>query len=71
MAEQQLDGADIGAGFQQMDREGVPHGMRRDRLADAGELAGLLAGKFDGLLLIGCPDISPANSQPFGRTARQ
>ena len=33
MTEQQLDGAQIGAGLQQMDGEGVAQGMRRDRLA--------------------------------------
>ena len=33
MAEQQLDGAQIGAGFQQMDGEGVAKRMRRDRFS--------------------------------------
>ena len=35
MAKQQLNGAHVGAGFQQMDREGVAHGMRRDRFGNA------------------------------------
>ena len=48
MAEQQLDGAQIGAGFQQVNGEGVAQRMRRDRLADAGPLTGLPAGAFDG-----------------------
>ena len=48
MAEQQLNGADIGAGFQQVDGEGVPQRMRAYRLADAGDAAGFLAGEFDG-----------------------
>ena len=38
MPEQQLDGAQIGAGLQQMNREGVAQRMRRDRLADAAPL---------------------------------
>src|SRR5947209_15676459 len=32
-----------------MDGEGVPHRMRTDRLADAGDAPGLLAGELDGV----------------------
>ena len=38
MTEQQLDGAQIGTGLQQMDGEGVTQGMRRDRLGDVRSL---------------------------------
>ena len=48
MAEQQLDGAQIGAGFQQVNREGVAQRMRRDRLADAALRPDLPAGAIDG-----------------------
>ena len=37
VAEQQLDGAHVGAGFQQVDREGVAQRMRGDRLGEAGQ----------------------------------
>ena len=48
MTEQQLDGAEIGAGLQQMNGEGVAQGMRRDRFADAALLPHLPAGAIDG-----------------------
>jgi hypothetical protein len=48
MTEQQLDGAQIGAGLQQMNGERVTQRMRRDRFGDAGSLKGLTAGEFDG-----------------------
>src|SRR6516164_1792947 len=38
MAEQQLNGADIGTGFKQMDGERMSQRMRRDRLSKAGKL---------------------------------
>lgn len=44
MAEQQLNGADVGAGFQEMDREGVPQRMGRNRLGNPGSPMGLPAG---------------------------
>jgi len=47
VAEQQLDGAQVGAGFQQMDREGVAQRMRGDRLGEAGETVRLAAGVAD------------------------
>ena len=48
VAEQQLDGPDIRAGFQQMNRESVAQRMGSNRLADAREPPSLLAGQFDG-----------------------
>ena len=48
MAEQQLDGAQIGAGFQQVNGEGVAQGVRRDRPGDARPLARLAAGGLHG-----------------------
>ena len=47
MAEQQLNRADIGSGFQQMHSERVAQRMGGNRLADAGTTASLLAGLFD------------------------
>jgi hypothetical protein len=35
MTEQQLDGPHVGAVLEQMDREGVAQGMRRDGFGDA------------------------------------
>ena len=37
VAEQQLNGPDIGAGFQQMNSKCVPQRMGRNRFADAGD----------------------------------
>ena len=48
MAEQQLNGTDICAGFEEMNRESVPESMRRDRLAVARKLARFLTGEFNG-----------------------
>jgi hypothetical protein len=36
VAEQRLDGAEIGVVLKEMGREGMPEGVRRDRLSDAG-----------------------------------
>ena len=49
MAEQQLNGSDIGAGFKQMHSECVAKRMGRDRLAKAGKLMRLRARLFDGV----------------------
>ena len=43
MTKQQLDGAHVGAGFQQMDGEGVAERMRRDRFGNTATLMRLLA----------------------------
>jgi hypothetical protein len=43
MAEQQLDGADVGTRFQQVDGKGMSQRMRRDRFANATKAMGLLA----------------------------
>ena len=47
MAQQQLDGTQIGTGFQQVNRECVAQRMRRDRFADAGPLSGVPTGAFN------------------------
>ena len=71
MAEQQLNGADIGAGFQKMNRECVPQGMRSDRLADAGEPASLLAGQFDRAVLMGLVgEVAWKEPEPWGLLTR-
>src|SRR5436190_9398878 len=48
VSEQQLNGADIGSRFQQMNSEGVTHRMGSNRLTDARESPSLLARLFDG-----------------------
>src|SRR5215831_9866832 len=49
MAEQKLNGPDIGARFKQMDGERVTQAMWRDRLGKAGKLMRSLACVFDGV----------------------
>jgi hypothetical protein len=46
--EQQLDGAQVGACLQQVNREGVSQRVRRDRLVDAALCAYLPAGVING-----------------------
>ena len=48
MTEQQLDGAQIGSGFEEMHRERVAQCVRGDRLADAAPPRDLPAGQIDG-----------------------
>ena len=43
MAEQELNGADVGASFQQVDRKGVTQRMGRDRFGNFADTVGLLA----------------------------
>ena len=43
MAEQELNAADVGASFQQVDRKGMPQGMGRDGFGNLRDPAGLLA----------------------------
>ena len=47
MAEQKLDGPDVGTGFQQMNGESVAKRMGCNRFTDARELARFLTGLFD------------------------
>ena len=47
VAEQQLDGAQVGAGFHQMGGEAVPPSVRMQRLFDSGALGGLTTGVPD------------------------
>jgi hypothetical protein len=48
MSEQQLDGAYISAGFQQVDGKGMTQGVGRDRFADGGLFADLSAHHLNG-----------------------
>jgi len=48
VTKQQLNGANVGAGLQQMDREGMPQAMRRDELRQSGETKRFLAGLAHG-----------------------
>ena len=67
MAEQQLNGAHVGAGFQQMDRECVAQRMRRDRLGDAGSAdAPFGRPASTASLVIGFSGRSPGNSHSSG-----
>ena len=53
VAEQQLDGAQVGAGFEQMGGEAVSKRVRMQRLVDAGALGGFPAGVPDDLVADG------------------
>ena len=71
MAKQELNAAQIGAGLEQVDREGVPERMGRDRFGDAGAATGPLTGfPWTRRSLMGCPGRSPGNSQCGGRFTR-
>jgi hypothetical protein len=48
VAQQNLNGAQIGAGFEQMSGEAMTQGVGVDLFLDAGSLGGLLAGLPDG-----------------------
>jgi len=48
MTGQQLDGTQIGSGFQQMHRERVAQSVRGDRLSDAAPPRDFPAGQIDG-----------------------
>jgi hypothetical protein len=48
MAEQQLNGPNIGAGFERMDGKGVPKQMRGNRLGKARDAMGFLTGGLNG-----------------------
>ena len=48
MTEQQLNGPNIGAGFEQMDGKGVSKQMRGNRLGKAGDAMGFLTGGLNG-----------------------
>lgn len=49
VTEQELNGAHVGAGFQQMDGEGVPQTVGRDRFGQAGAVARFRAGVSHGI----------------------
>jgi hypothetical protein len=53
VAEQQLDGAQVGAGFEQMCGEAVSKSVRMQRLVDSGALGGFPAGVPDDLVADG------------------
>ena len=64
MTEQQLDGAEIGTGFQQMNGEGVAQRVRRNRFIDAAQQSHLPAGPVDGERRDGLAGLA-AGKQPF------
>ena len=69
MSEQQLDGAQVGAGFEQMHGEPVAQQVGREALANAGALQGVVAGLADG----GAGDVAAGNlagEQPVALRAR-
>ncbi len=49
MAEQELNGADVRSGFEQVNGEGVAQSVRGNRLGDAGPEPSLLASAFHGV----------------------
>ena len=49
MAEQELNGAHVGASLEQVHGEGVPQGMGRDRLGEAAPAPGVEARVLDGV----------------------
>jgi hypothetical protein len=61
MAEQQLNGPHVGAGFEQMDGERVPQAVWRKGLANLAAVLRATAGAFDGLP--GDWDIGPPPGQ--------
>src|SRR5689334_3702337 len=73
MAEQQLDGAQVRAGFEQMGGETVSQSVRMQRLVDSGALSGLPTGMPDHLvanrIIGGVP--AAARKQPDGGFANQ
>ena len=70
MAEQQLNGADIGAGFEQMNGEGVPQAVRGNWLANREAEAGFLTGQFHGIPGDVPAPMSPGKSQCRGFSTR-
>ena len=66
MTKQQLNGAHVGAGFQQMNCETVPKGMRCDRFSNPAKLMRLLAGYLYRSLLMWSATRSPGKSHRFG-----
>src|ERR1039458_10383684 len=73
VAEEQLYGAQVGAGFEQMRGEAMPQRMRMQRLADACALGGFAASVPDNFVADGGIGGVPAaaREQPHGRLAGQ
>ena len=67
MTEQDLNGAKIGSGFEQVRGEGVPQRVRMNRFGNAGELSGAAAGQEDGLGR-DRPSAGSIREQPVGGT---
>ena len=63
--EEQLNGAQIGAGLQQMDRECVAQGMRGDRFAETNCSSACLHAISTAHAVMGCSGRSPGNSHPL------
>jgi len=66
VTEQQLDGAEIGTGFQQMNGEGVAQRVRRNRFIDAAQQSHLPAGPVDGERRDGLAGLAAGNSHSPG-----
>jgi hypothetical protein len=67
VAEEDLNGADVGAGFEEVGGEAVAEGMGGDVLVEAGGLGGAGADATDGLLDEG-PAGDVAGEEPIGRS---
>jgi hypothetical protein len=66
MTEEELNGPEIGTGFEEMHSKCVPKRMRRDGFYETGETMRLLAGCFNGVLR-DRPIVATAREQPFFR----
>jgi len=73
MAQQQLNGAQVGAGFEQMCGEAMSKSVRMQRLVDSGAFGGFPTGVPDDLVADGVIGSVPAaaREQPNGRFAGQ
>ena len=67
MPEQELNGAQVGAGLEQVDREGMAKQMWRDGLGETRAPGGDAAGSWTALRVIGASGRSPGKSQCRGR----
>jgi hypothetical protein len=70
MAEQQLNGAHVGAGFQQMDREGVAERMGSNQLGNRDRRWACWQALLTEWVVIGRPGRAPGKSQGRDRFTR-
>jgi hypothetical protein len=71
MSEQELDGSEVSAAFQEMGGEAVPQGVDSDCLPSPALRAARTHAQHTDFAVKGRPGICPGNSQCFGLTAFQ